>query len=56
MGMGLKIDLIKAEPWLPENGVIPPVELEWYEKYWQYLTVIGMGVGVTAIVLAMKKK
>ena len=34
----------------------PPPELEWYEKYWPYITVIGMGVGVTAIVLAMKKK
>ena len=56
MGMGTKIELIKAEPWPPENGVIPPVELKWYEKYWKYLTVIGTGVGVTSIVLAIKKK
>jgi len=56
MGMGTKIELIKAEPWPPENGVIPPPELKWYEKYWKYITVIGAGVGVTAIVLAMKKK
>ncbi len=53
--MGIKLELIEAEPWPPENGVIPP-ELEWYEKYWKYITVIGMGAGVTAIVLAMKKK
>lgn len=56
MGMGIKVEMIEAKPWPPEDGVLPPVGLEWYEKYWKYLTVIGMGIGVTAIVLAMKKK
>jgi len=46
MGMGLKIELIEAEP----------VGLKWYERYWSYITVIGMGLGITAIALAKKKK
>ena len=56
MGMGTKLELIEAEPWPPENGVIPPVGLKWYEKYWPYITVIGVGLGATAIALAKKKK
>ena len=51
VGKGIQvrvIELPEPEPW--------PVELEWYEKYWKYITMIGTGVGVTAIVLAIKKK
>ncbi len=34
----------------------PPPELEWYEEFWPYLMVVAMGLSITAIVLAMKKK
>ena len=56
MGMGTKLELIEAKPWPPENGVIPPVGLKWYERYWPYLGVGGIGIAGVIIALAKKKK
>ena len=53
IGRGVQVRVIE----LPEPEPEPePVGLKWYEKYWKYITVVGAGVGVTAIVLAKKKK